>query len=50
MCGRSCVYNEQNMCCTDLCPCQATDFCMNPFSRLRKNDRDSEGNEENDAD
>ena len=25
-------------------------FCMNPFSRSRENDRDSEGDEENDAD
>jgi hypothetical protein len=49
MCGRSCVCNEQNMCCTELCPCQGSDFCMNPFWRSRENDRDSEGDEENDA-
>jgi len=47
MCGTSCVCNEQNMCCTELCPCQGSDFCMIPFS---ENDRDSEGGEENDAD
>jgi hypothetical protein len=39
MCGRSCVCNEQNMCCTELCPCQGSDFCMNPFSRSRENER-----------
>ena len=48
MCGRSCVYNKQNMCCTELCPCQGSDFCMNPFSKSRENDRDSEDDEEND--
>ena len=48
--GRSCVCNEQNMCCTELCPCQGCDFCMNPFSRSRENDREYEGDEENDAD
>jgi hypothetical protein len=31
-------------------PYQGSDFCMNPFSRSRENDRDSEGDEENDAD
>ena len=50
MCGSSWVRNEQNMCCTELCPCQGSDFCMNRFSRSRENDRDSEGDEENDAD
>ena len=50
MCGRPCVCNEQNMCCTELRPCQGSDFCMNPFSRSRENDRDSEGDDENDAD
>jgi hypothetical protein len=50
MCGRSCVCNEQNMCCTEPCPCQSSDFRMNPFSRSRENDRDSEGDEEKDAD
>jgi hypothetical protein len=49
MCGRSCVCNEQNMCCTELCPFQGSDFCMNRFWRSRENDRDSEGEEENDA-
>jgi hypothetical protein len=28
MCDRSCVCNEQNMCCTELCPCQGSDFCQ----------------------
>jgi hypothetical protein len=37
--GRSCVCNKQNMCCTELCPCQDSDFCMNFFSRSRENDR-----------
>ena len=50
MCCTSCVCNEQNMCCTELCPCQGSDFCMNPFSRSSENDRDSEGDDENDAD
>ena len=50
ICGRSCVCNGQNMCCTELCPSQGNDFCMNPFSRSRENDRGSEGDEENDAD
>ena len=50
MCGRPCVCNEQNMCCTELRPCQGSDFCMNHFSRSRENDRDSEGDDENDAD
>ena len=50
MCSGSCVCNEQNMCCTELCPCQGSDFCMNPFSRSGENDRDSEGDEENDTD
>jgi hypothetical protein len=50
MCGRSCVCNEQNMCCTEPCLCQSSDFRMNPFSRSRENDRDSEGDEEKDAD
>jgi hypothetical protein len=42
--------NEQNMSCTDLRPWHGSDFCMNPFSRSRENDRDSEGDEKNDAD
>ena len=46
MCDRSCVCNEQNMCRTELCPCQGSDFCMNPFWRSRENDRDSEGDED----
>ena len=46
MCGRSCVCNEQTMCCTEQCPCQGSDFCMNPLSRWRENDRDSEDDEE----
>jgi len=50
MCGSSWVRNEQNMCCTELCPYQGSDFCMNLFLRSRENDRDSEGDEENDAD
>jgi hypothetical protein len=37
-------------CCTELCPCQGSNFRMNLFSRSRENDRDSEGDEENDAD
>jgi hypothetical protein len=36
MCGRSCVCNEQNMCCTELCPCQGSNFRMNLFSRSRE--------------
>jgi len=31
MCGSSWVRNEQNMCCTELCPYQGSDFCMNLF-------------------
>ena len=27
--GRSCICNEKNMCCTELCPYQGSDFCMN---------------------
>ena len=47
---RTSICNEQNMCRTELCLCQGGDFCMNPFSRSRENDKDSEGDEENDAD
>ena len=34
MCGRSCVCNKQNMCCTKLFPCEVRDFCMNLFSKF----------------
>jgi hypothetical protein len=47
---RTNICNEQNMCCTELCPCQGSDFCMNPFWRSREKYRESEGDEENDAD
>lgn len=29
ICSRSCVCFEQNLCCTELCPCQGSDLCKN---------------------
>jgi hypothetical protein len=36
MSGRSCICNEQNMCCTELCLCHGSDFCMNPFFEIER--------------
>jgi hypothetical protein len=29
ICSRECVCYEQNLCCTELCPCQGSDLCLN---------------------
>ena len=34
VCSKECVCFEQNLSCTDLCPCQASEMCKNINTRL----------------
>ena len=33
ICSKSCICREQQMSCTELCPCQGSDTCQNIFSK-----------------
>lgn len=40
VCSRGCVCFEQNLSCTELCPCQASDLCFNDHTHTRDNSDD----------
>ena len=46
--SKGCIYFEQNLSCTDVCPCQANDIRQNVNTRLVavKNIDDDEGDDE----
>jgi hypothetical protein len=42
ICSREYVCYEQNLCCTELCPCQGNDLCLNIITSQQNPDDDDE--------
>ena len=42
VCSRGCVCFEQNLSCTELCPCQASDLCHNDHTHTRDVEEDED--------